>query len=192
MIKAIIFDCFGVLATDELLPFLAEHFGNKPAVLAEARTVCRRVSEGKETYETMISRLAEMADIPLEDARSRIENNVANEALFAYIGLALKPKYKIGFLSNAGRNWLAGMFEPEQIALLDTVVLSHEIGYVKPDAQAYEITADRLGVRLDECVMVDDREPYCEGARAVGMRAVQYRSVRQLKNDLAKEIESAA
>lgn len=188
MIKAIIFDCFGVLATDELLPFIAEHFGNKPAVLEEARKLTRSVSAGLETHETMIRRLAEMAGIPEAAARSRIENNVANDALFAYIALALKPKYKIGFLSNAGRNWLAGMFGPEQVALLDAVVLSHEIGYVKPDAQAYEITADKLGVRLDECVMVDDREWYCEGARAVGMRAVQYRSVRQLKQDLAKEL----
>jgi HAD superfamily hydrolase (TIGR01509 family) len=54
----------------------------------------------------------------------------------------------------------------------------------KPEPEAYEITADRLGVRLEECVMIDDRLELCEGAQAVGMKAIMYKGLKQLKTDL--------
>ena len=41
----------------------------------------------------------------------------------------------------------------------------------KPELEAYEYVADKLGVRLDECVFTDDRELFCEAARACGMQA---------------------
>ncbi len=66
----------------------------------------------------------------------------------------------------------------------DTVVVSGEIGYAKPEPEAYEITADRLGVRLDACVFTDDREHFCEAARAVGMQAIHYQNVDQFRQDL--------
>ena len=44
--------------------------------------------------------------------------------------------------------------------------------------------ADRLDVRLVECVMIDDREDYCVGARGVGMQAIQYKSFGQMQREL--------
>jgi len=64
------------------------------------------------------------------------------------------------------------------------VVASSNIGFAKPEARAYEITAEKLGVRLDECIMVDDVEAYCLGAEGVGMQAIRYQSFDQMKNEL--------
>src|SRR6185312_696180 len=123
MIKAIIFDCFGVLATDELLPFWREYFDDKPALLEEAKQLVRQVDAGQAGYSAMIRRLAEMAGVPEEAVRTRIKHNVPDEALFTYIKSTLKPRYKIGFLSNAGQNWLPDIFQPEQIAIFDAIAL---------------------------------------------------------------------
>jgi HAD superfamily hydrolase (TIGR01509 family) len=80
---------------------------------------------------------------------------------------------------------LGRRFQLSELAdLFDVVVASGDIGYAKPEAAAYEITADRLGVRLDECVFVDDREPYCEAARGVGMQAIVYRDFAQFQAEL--------
>jgi len=67
----------------------------------------------------------------------------------------------------------------------DAVVASGDIGFAKPEARAYETVADMLDVRLDECVFIDDREIYVEGANAVGMKGVLFTSLKQLKQDLS-------
>ena len=59
-------------------------------------------------------------------------------------------------------------------------------GYMKPDAEIYEYTANQLGVRFDECLFTDDREEYCEAARAVGMQAIHYQSFNLFKAELEK------
>lgn len=62
--------------------------------------------------------------------------------------------------------------------------VSCETGARKPDPAAYEIAADRLGVRPGACLFVDDRELNCEGARAVGMDAVRFVDAVGLRADL--------
>ena len=55
---------------------------------------------------------------------------------------------------------------------VDLLVYSHEVGLAKPDPRIYALTSDRLGVRPDEIVFLDDDEPRVEGARRAGWHAV--------------------
>jgi HAD superfamily hydrolase (TIGR01509 family) len=54
-------------------------------------------------------------------------------------------------------------------------IRSGQVGVRKPGPEIYRLTADRLGVRPDECVFVDDIPANVEGARAVGMWALLHR-----------------
>ena len=184
MIQAVIFDCFGVLATDGWLPFRALHFGSKPELLEQARAHNIRVDSGLMTYHDFMLWLAKETGVPFATVRKTIEANVANEPLFEYIQDELASKYRIGMLSNAGANWLNDLFEPWQVALFDEAVLSYQVGIVKPNPAIYEITATKLGVLPEEAVFVDDRIEFVEGARATGMKAVHYRSFNQMKTEL--------
>ena len=103
-----------------------------------------------------------------------------NEVLFDYIRDELKPNCKIGMLSNAGGNWLDDMFEPWQVALFDEIVLSYELGVVKPDPVMYETAAQRLGVLPEEAVFVDDIRRFVEAAKQYGMHGVHYREPGQV------------
>jgi putative hydrolase of the HAD superfamily len=58
-------------------------------------------------------------------------------------------------------------------ALVDEIVLSSEVGFLKPDARIFQYALDRLGVAPESAVFVDDKVSYCRGARALGMGAVQ-------------------
>jgi len=53
---------------------------------------------------------------------------------------------------------------------VDEVILSFEVGVKKPEAGIYRLGLDRLGVRPDRAVFVDDQSDYCNGARTVGIR----------------------
>jgi HAD superfamily hydrolase (TIGR01509 family) len=90
-------------------------------------------------------------------------------------------------LSNISESGIHKRFTDEELnAHFDTVVVSGEIGYAKPEPEAYEIVAQRLGVRLVECVFTYDKLEFCEAARGVGMQAIVYESLEQFKADLEK------
>ena len=170
MIKAIIFDCFGVLTSDGWLPFRQKYFGSQPDLLNQATAINKATDAGLLSYHGFITKIAEMADVTPDTVRQEIERNVANTPLFDIIQHELKPRYKIGMLSNAAQNWLPRLFEPNQIALFDAIALSCDIGAIKPDPRTYQAIMDRLGVVADECIFVDDQINYCTGAQRIGMQ----------------------
>ena len=189
MIKAIIFDCFGVLTTDGWLPFKRRHFGDSPELHRRATDLNRQVDSGNIGYADFITGVAKLAGVSLVDAKRSIEDNVANKPLFGLIK-SLKPQYKIGFLSNAGSNWVSELFSPEQASMFDAISVSSETGFVKPDRQAYLEIAEKLGVEAGECVFVDDQPRYCEAAKDAGMKAIEYRDFEQFKAELEAALQA--
>jgi len=183
MIKAIIFDCFGVLTTDGWLPFKYQHFGDKPDLFEQATDLSRQTDVGMIDFDDFLQGIGELAGVPAEEVRRIVTNNVANELLFQYIA-SRKSKYKIGVLSNASANWLGELFSPDQNGLFDATALSCETGRIKPDERAYEIIAERLGCEPSECIMVDDQERYVTGAKDAGMKGVVYRDFEQCRAEL--------
>jgi len=63
-------------------------------------------------------------------------------------------------------------------------ILSCELRLIKPDRAIFEHTIQRVGVRPEEALLVDDREANVEAARATGLRAIQFQSVGQLREEL--------
>jgi putative hydrolase of the HAD superfamily len=66
----------------------------------------------------------------------------------------------------------------------DCHVFSCDIKVIKPNAAIYHYCLECLGSKPEETLFVDDREANVEGARAVGIRAIRFHSVEQLRNDL--------
>jgi HAD superfamily hydrolase (TIGR01509 family) len=54
----------------------------------------------------------------------------------------------------------------------------------KPDPRIYLLTCDRLGVRPEQAVFLDDRPDFVEGALETGMRAILYEDNDQAFGDL--------
>ena len=59
------------------------------------------------------------------------------------------------------------------IPLVDAVVLSCEVGTMKPYPEIYAIALDELGVAAVDAVFIDDQPTFCVGAEAVGVRPIQ-------------------
>lgn len=186
MIKAIIFDCFGVLAVDGWLPFKEEHFGDNPELFDQATNLNKRSDAGLASYTDFIRDIAILAGVEESVVRGEIEHNPPNKRLFQLITTELKPNYKIGLLSNAGANWLGDIFTPEQNKLFDAVSLSFESGYIKPDVRAFEDIAAKLQVQPEECVFVDDQPRYGDGAQAAGMKFIAYSDFERCRAELTQ------
>lgn len=88
----------------------------------------------------------------------------------------LSDRYRVFLLSNTNEihvNSFEQQFEsrygfPMQ-NLFEKVFYSNEIGYRKPDAEAFLHVLNQAGLNSSETVMVDDRLDNCQGAEAVGM-----------------------
>lgn len=187
MIKAIIFDCFGVVFQDNF-GALYEHFGGNLEQDKEfISDIMHRGSRGEiiNSSEIFVDHLGVSMD-EWNDARNDMDNVGLDYELLGYIK-ELSKSYKVGMLSNVGTDGLSkymdyGVLEEH----FDVIIESAKIGFAKPEARAYEIAADRLGIRLDECVFVDDREEYIEGAQHVGMRTILFENFTKFKVDLEK------
>ncbi len=191
MIRAIIFDCFGVLVTDALQQMWDELQARDAAGAVEVRELVRASNKGLILPSESNQQVAKIFGLEYEEYRQKIiAGEVKNQELLDYV-VSLRADYKTAMLSNIGSGSLARRFTDEELSqYFDVVVASGEIGYAKPEPEAYEITADKLAVRFDECVFTDDREEFCEAARAVGMQAICYQNFTQFRTDLEHALDS--
>ena len=67
----------------------------------------------------------------------------------------------------------------ESLRLFDHLVLSYEVGVMKPDPRMYEEVVRRARVPAQACLFMDDRLANVEGAKRLGMHAFQFESVGQ-------------
>ncbi|CAN5397059.1 hypothetical protein BH10PAT4_BH10PAT4_5300 [soil metagenome] len=183
-ITTIIFDCFGVLVSEGWLPFKHKYFDGDEDKFELATVTQKRADAGLIDHADFVQTVAALAGVELADAHKQIDNTVTDQALLKYIA-ELKQNYKIGFISNASQNWISHFFTPEQGAMFQAVSVSSETGFVKPDPRAYEHIAGLLNSSMEECVLIDDQPAYCDGARAVGMNAIVYTNLTELKHKLA-------
>lgn len=70
----------------------------------------------------------------------------------------------------------------------DHLTFSCEVRSSKPGAAIYEHCLEGLGVAAAEALFLDDREPNVEGARALGMQAIEFtnaaRAIREIEGYL--------
>ncbi len=181
MVEAIIFDCFDVLVTNGLPLYYANHLDNNPDKIALIEKQVEVLNKGRINYEMFLDNVSLIGNVPVEITRAELDDNIPDEQLFDYIRDELKPNYKIGMLSNAGDDWLDEMIGQDRRSLFDTIVLSYAVGLTKPNTDIYHLTAKKLNVNPESCIMIDDKTVYCQGAEKAGMKSVKYESFTQFK-----------
>ena len=112
-----------------------------------------------------------------------------NRPMIEFVRRVREDGLRTALLTNNVREWepLWRAKLPEIEQLFEVVVDSAFVGMRKPDPAIYELTMERLGLRGEDCVFVDDLELNCETARTLGMLAVRFEDARQA----IPELESA-
>ena len=98
--------------------------------------------------------------------------------------IRLKKNYRLAILSNSDLLNSSIYTKKGWYKYFDTLILSHELGILKPEKEIYEVTIEKLGVKPNECLFIDDQEDCLKPAREMGMATILYKSVSQLKDDL--------
>jgi len=183
-IKALIFDYYGVISTDALWALSGVSPDDGPD--EKFHKIAAQHNLGKLNWTEFADRIAQEIGKSSEEVTRAYAQNRLNFPLIDSIR-DVKSKYKIALLSNASRTDLEPIFEKSGIDnLFDCLVVSSDVGLVKPDPKIYAIALDNLGVSPDEAVMIDDQIHNVNGAIHAGLSGVHYQNLQQLKSDLSK------
>jgi FMN phosphatase YigB (HAD superfamily) len=188
MIKAIIFDCFGVLQVHKGPQFLQENVPNYEAHKAELHDLSNQADYGLLLQQEFEQAVAKLSGLPLSTVHNGLFAGIGrNEQLLTYIATKLKPKYKIGLLSNISRGSIEQFFTlKERETLFDAAVLSSEVAHIKPHPEAYEYICEKLDVDVSEAIMIDDNEDNVYGAEQAGLFGIRYEGVTKTTQELEK------
>ena len=110
----------------------------------------------------------------------------ANDSLTPLFGFFKEKGYTLVLGSNTN-DLHADQFRrqfADSLAHFDRLVLSYEVGHVKPSTAFYLACAEAAGAEPGECVFIDDLLENVEGARAAGLVGLHYRTTDQLLVDL--------
>ena len=103
-------------------------------------------------------------------------NRVAYPDVVPTLSALLDRGFRLASVTNRGYSGPDFWDEVRQLGLdelFETVVVSCDVGYMKPHRRIYEVTFERLGVEPAECLMVgDDLRADVEGPKTLGMMAV--------------------
>lgn len=172
MIKALIFDCFGVLQLGN-----RSYLFDKTSPENHARLHDLNVASdyGFVSYDEYLEQVSEMTGwSPSALEATFRSSHWRNDELIAEIR-KLRATYKIGLLSNVGHKGMEQFFSLEERAeLFDAVVLSSDVAAIKPHPEMYQLIAEKLSVTPADCIMIDDVDDNVRGAEAVGMKGVQF------------------
>jgi epoxide hydrolase-like predicted phosphatase len=195
-IRAIIFDLGGVLLrTGDFSPRdrLASSLGMSRYELEElifGGESGKRAQKGEISVEEHLENVRNRLNCSLEDFKVMVDVFFAEDELdldlVNYVR-NLHQSYKTALLSNATddlRKRIADVWHFEDA--FDTMVISGEVGMVKPDPCIFRLALERLGVKAEEAVFVDDVSSNVDGARAVGLQAIQFQTAQQVRLDLGK------
>lgn len=97
----------------------------------------------------------------------------------------LAARYRVILLSNTNAihfPWIQQTYP--LLRHFHDLVLSYEVQAMKPHPDIYRAAIGRAGCRPEECFYTDDIAEFVEGARALGIDAVQFENAEQLEREL--------
>jgi epoxide hydrolase-like predicted phosphatase len=193
-IQAIYWDIGGVLVrTGDPLPrtALAQRLGMSYQDLESlvfGSEIGRKAQRGEITEAERWNYLSQELGIQPEEVslvrQAFFGGDFLDQELVAYLQ-RLKPRYKLGVISNA-MNGTRQFIEVQcgLAGLFDTLTFSAEVGVMKPDVRIFRHALDSLGVEPASAVFVDDFFHNVEAARLLGMQAVHFQSPAQAMAEL--------
>lgn len=107
-----------------------------------------------------------------------------NYELLEIIRKLKERNYKVGLLSNNSVNLNKKLQDENITGIFDVIVISGDVGFQKPQPEIFKILSDRLGVKLNELIFIDDTEKSLEGAENIGYTPILFINNQKLGEEL--------
>jgi len=192
-IRAVFFDFGGVIARTEYQAprqHLAERLG------MEYEDIVKIVFESPSSDRATVGEISaddHWAKVVKRVKRPASETDAIREEFFAGDVIdreivdtlrALRSDYFVGLISNAWSDLRDYIISQKFDDAFDHMVISAEVGAMKPEARIFQIALEQAGVSPNEAVFVDDYYVNIEGCQAVGMHGIHFRDPQTAMTEL--------
>ncbi|OGM17669.1 hypothetical protein A2V56_00875, partial [Candidatus Woesebacteria bacterium RBG_19FT_COMBO_42_9] len=112
-------------------------------------------------HETQEAYLQEINEITIRPGFTEFLENLKDRGIQVAIATSNNREVAEKILGKVG---LQGVFE--------TVTTVEEVAFSKPDPSLFTVTADKLGVAKEECLVIEDASSGIEAAQLAGMKVI--------------------
>lgn len=186
MIKAIVFDFFGVISS-EVAPFIFGEVFEEEEAKRLKQEYMEPADHGDITEREMYERLGALfSRTPEEIEADFLRRAVINQDMVRLIE-TLGAKYRIALLSNAQSDYLRKVFDREELdRLFSTKVVSGDIRITKPSREIFEYLLEKMKIAASEAIFIDDNQKNVDAAISVGLDGIVFRGADNLRTELRK------
>lgn len=192
MIKCIFFDVGGVLI-DHVFTYLfheivknndIDYYYFTDLIKADYNdTLNGKISE-TELFEKIIKQFNLKEDLSI--INSEVDNLFIPLKTLEIVD-KLKGNYKLGVISDMGRDWAKERVEKLDLnSRFEEIIFSSDVGVRKPNKKIFQYALNKFDFKPAECLFIDDQQKNIDGAKAVGMQGIVFESPQQLEEELIK------
>jgi HAD superfamily hydrolase (TIGR01509 family) len=198
MIKAIAFDYGGVIEMSE---------GDVINEIIECLKITQEIwkqkyfefvnlsNSGEKSWEDVViltclelgassKQISEINSIMLNHEKTKYLNSDLIELI-----AVLKRKFRIALVSNYTSSLRQRLVRQNIMSLFDTIIISGEVGYQKPDPNIFYKLIESLNVKSNELIFIDDSNKSLANAKEIGYFPILFLNNDQLKHDLKSLIK---
>lgn len=192
-IRAVFFDFGGVIMRTEYQSprqHLAERFGmdyddiDKVVFGSES---ARRASVGEINEDAHWAEVLKRLKRPMSESKSFQDEffggDVIDRGLVEFIR-SLHGKVHTGLISNAWSGLREFIAKEKVIDIFDTVIISAEVGAIKPSARIFEVALEQAKVSASEAVFIDDVNVNIEACEKIGMKGILFKDPQESLDQL--------
>lgn len=182
MTKAVIFDFFDVIRTDAYKSWLNANNIPHEGPYFDAS---HQQDIGATDSAQFLQKLSDLSGRPI--TRQELDRAASVDADVVAIIAKLSKTYKLALLSNSPSALIREILAEHDLEkYFDEIIVSSEVGMVKPNPDIFNLALAKLGVTPNEAVFIDDNPNHVKAAEHVGLHGIQFVSAKKLREDLAK------
>ena len=183
MIKALIFDLGNVLLffdrqkSISQLAHLCEKSVESVIGFLQKDDIALRYERGEFDTDSVLRRLSDFSqkEIPKDQFIRAVSDIFTPNTPMIELIEQMKDQFRLVLLSDTNSahfTWASAHYP--FLKYFHEKVLSYQVGFMKPSPQIYRYAVEKARFPIDQCFYVDDLIGNVEGARRVGLDAIQY------------------
>ncbi len=183
MIKAIVFDLGGVFVNDcdpMIVEDILSSFGVGPIEIKDALDSFWSKTMAGDDIERYWQDFSVETGLTLPDdykelvGREYDNNVVVDKDMIGLVSKLKKNGYLVPALTNTNKvhvktNEKLGLYDS-----FDLVIKSNDVGLVKPDKRIFLLLLEKIGLKAEDCVFIDDRKHNVEAAINLGFHGIHF------------------